>query len=71
MPTGIVAYWNYSKGFGFIKPDDGGKDVFVHVSATQRAGLETLELGQRLAFDVQPDRADELRVRAVSLKRAA
>jgi CspA family cold shock protein len=71
MSAGVITYWNNAKGYGFIKPDKGDRDVFVHISAVQRAGLETLELGQRLAFDVQPDRADESRVRAVDLRLAA
>ena len=56
MATGIVKWFNATKGFGFIAPDDGGKDVFVHVTAVQRAGLQALSEGQRVTFDVVDDR---------------
>jgi CspA family cold shock protein len=52
---GTVKFFNSEKGYGFIKPDDGGRDVFVHVSAVQRSGLGTLAEGQRLAFEIEPD----------------
>ena len=52
---GTVKFFNTSKGFGFIAPEDGGKDVFVHASAVERAGLRGLNEGQRVSFDVQPD----------------
>lgn len=55
MANGTVKFFNATKGFGFITPESGGKDVFVHVSAVERAGLRTLVEGQRVAFDVQPD----------------
>jgi cold shock protein len=55
MPTGIVKFFNNEKGFGFIRPDDGSRDVFVHVSAVTRSGLNTLSEGQRVSFDVEPD----------------
>jgi CspA family cold shock protein len=55
MAIGTVKFFNTSKGFGFISPDDGGKDVFVHVTALQAAGMHTLNEGQKVAFDVQPD----------------
>ena len=51
--TGIVKFFNVTKGFGFIAPEDGSKDVFVHVSAVETAGLGTLSENQRLSFDVQ------------------
>jgi len=55
MPTGTVKFFNNDKGFGFIRPDDGSRDVFVHVSAVTRSGLNTLSEGQRVSFDVEPD----------------
>ena len=56
MATGTVKWFNATKGFGFIAPDGGGKDVFVHVTAVQRAGLQSLSEGQRVNFDVVDDR---------------
>ena len=56
MATGTVKWFNESKGFGFIQPDDGGKDVFVHISAVERAGLRTLADGQKVTYDVEADR---------------
>jgi CspA family cold shock protein len=55
MTTGQVKFFNTSKGFGFIAPEGGGKDVFVHVTAVQAAGLRGLNEGQRVSFDVEPD----------------
>jgi len=56
MPiTGTVKFFNSEKGYGFIKPDDGSRDVFVHVSAVARSGLGTLNEGQRVSFDIEPD----------------
>ena len=52
MSKGTVKWFNNQKGFGFIQPDDGGKDVFVHISAVERAGMNTLNEGQRVSFDV-------------------
>ena len=54
MPTGSVKWFNQMKGFGFIEPDAGGSDVFVHVTAVQQAGLTTLAEGQRVEFDMAP-----------------
>ena len=68
MTTGTVKWFNATKGFGFIAPDDGGNDVFVHISAVERAGLSTLNEGQKVSFDIVADRrsgkssADNLRV---------
>ena len=54
--TGIVRFFNQAKGYGFIKPDQGDKDVFVHISALQSSGLAHLEDGMRISFDIEPDR---------------
>ena len=56
MQTGIVKWFNPQKGFGFIQPESGGQDVFVHISAVERAGLRELREGQRVAFEVVVDR---------------
>jgi CspA family cold shock protein len=56
MQTGTVKFFNGQKGYGFIQPDDGGKDVFVHVSAVERAGLRGLMEGQKISFEVETDR---------------
>jgi cold shock protein len=56
MSRGIVKWFNSQKGFGFIQPDDGGKDVFVHVSAVERSGMHGLNEGQTIIFDVVADR---------------
>ncbi len=53
MTTGTVKFFNATKGFGFIQPDDGSKDVFVHISAVERAGLGSLSENQKLSFDVE------------------
>lgn len=68
MATGVVKWFNASKGFGFIQPDDGGQDVFVHVTAVERAGLSGLAEGQKISYETQVDRktgkskAENLRV---------
>ena len=68
MAMGTVKWFNPTKGYGFIQPDDGGKDVFVHISAVERAGLSTLAEGTKVSFDLVADRrsgkssADNLRV---------
>jgi CspA family cold shock protein len=54
--TGTVKFFNTSKGFGFITPDAGGNDVFVHISAVEASGLHTIVEGQKVSFDVEPDR---------------
>lgn len=56
MPVGTVKWFNATKGFGFVSPEDGSKDVFVHISAVQRAGLQTLREGQRVQYDLTPGR---------------
>ncbi len=55
MQTGIVKWFNSQKGFGFIQPEDGSKDVFVHISAVERAGLYSLNEGQKISFEVTKD----------------
>ena len=55
MNTGIVKFFNATKGFGFIQPDNGGTDVFVHISAVERAGMRTIVEGQKLSFEVVKD----------------
>jgi len=67
MMKGTVKWFNGQKGYGFIEPEGGGKDVFVHISAVERAGMQSLNEGQKVSFDVVPDRrtgkssADNLR----------
>lgn len=67
MTTGTVKWFNAQKGFGFIQPDDGGRDAFVHISAVERAGMSTLTEGQKVEFELVQDRrsgkasADNLR----------
>ena len=56
MATGTVKWFNGQKGFGFIEPDEGGKDVFVHISAVERSGLGSLREGQKASFDLEKDR---------------
>jgi CspA family cold shock protein len=56
MATGTVKFFNTQKGFGFIQPSDGGKDVFVHISAVEKAGLSTLNEGQKVSYDVVTER---------------
>ena len=56
MPTGTVKWFNPNKGFGFIQPDDGGKDAFVHISAVERSGLSSLQEGQKVEYELTPGR---------------
>jgi CspA family cold shock protein len=56
MPIGTVKFFNTAKGFGFIRPESGDKDVFVHISAVEQAGLGTLKEGQRISYEVVTDR---------------
>lgn len=59
MATGTVKWFNTQKGYGFIAPQGGGKDVFVHISAVQAAGLRSLNEGQRVSYDIVQDRGKE------------
>ena len=59
MATGKVKFFNTQKGFGFIQPDDGSKDVFVHISAVQRAGMDTLVEGQTVSYDILTERGKQ------------
>jgi CspA family cold shock protein len=66
MPTGIVKWFNPQKGYGFIQPQDGSQDVFVHISALERAGLLSLDDGQTVSFDLEEGRQGK--TSAVNLK---
>ena len=67
MTTGTVKFYNGNKGYGFIAPDDGGKDVFVHATALERAGIHSLRGGQKVSFDVQTDaRSGKIAVSRIS-----
>ena len=67
MSIGIVKFFNTTKGFGFISPEDGGKDVVVHISAVEASGMRSLSEGQRVSFDTQPDKKGP---KAVNLRAA-
>lgn len=68
MSTGTVKWFNSQKGFGFIQPDDGGQDVFVHISAVERAGIRNLNEGQKISYELAQDKrsgkqsADQLKL---------
>ena len=66
MPQGTVKWFNVKKGFGFIQPDDGSKDVFVHISAVERAGLSELNEGQKVSFELE--RGQQGKMSAVNLQ---
>jgi cold shock protein len=68
MTTGTVKFFNASKGFGFIQPDDGSKDAFVHISAVERAGIDRLIEGQKVEFELVSDRRSG-KIAAENLKR--
>jgi CspA family cold shock protein len=68
MPTGTVKFFNESKGYGFIQPDDGGTDAFVHITAVERAGMRSLQQDQRVVYDLEEDRRGKMA--AVNLKSA-
>jgi cold shock protein len=59
MPTGTVKWFNPDKGFGFIQPEDGGRDVFVHITAVQAAGLQSLNENQKVSYEVVTERGKE------------
>lgn len=65
MPNGTVKWFNATKGYGFIQPDGGGKDVFVHMSAVERAGLRSLDEGQKVSYELKDERG---KTAAVDLK---
>jgi CspA family cold shock protein len=65
MPTGTVKWFNTTKGFGFIQPEEGGPDAFVHISAVEKAGLRSLNEGQRVEYELQNERG---KTAAVNLK---
>ena len=67
MATGTVKWFNTQKGYGFIQPESGGKDVFVHISAVERAGLSNLREGQKISFDSERDRRSSKEA-AINLK---
>jgi CspA family cold shock protein len=56
MPVGKVKFFNTTKGYGFIQPDDGSKDVFVHITAVERSGMSSLQEGQKVSFDITSER---------------
>jgi CspA family cold shock protein len=56
MPIGTVKFFNADKGYGFIAPEEGGNDAFVHITAVERSGLRTLDKDQRVSYDLEPDR---------------
>ncbi|HTK84236.1 MAG TPA: cold-shock protein [Patescibacteria group bacterium] len=68
MATGTVKWFNPAKGYGFIQPEDGGKDVFVHISAVERAGWRTLSEGQKITYELQTDKGKTF---AANLQEAA
>ncbi len=67
MPTGTVKWFNPMKGYGFIEPDDGGKDVFVHISAVEQAGMHSLNEGQKISYEIATERG---KTSAANLKAA-
>lgn len=71
MPIGTVKFFNDTKGFGFIQPEDGSQDAFVHISAVERAGLRTLGQGQRVSYDLQQDRPGKLSAANLKLEEQA
>ena len=68
MPIGTVKFFNDQKGYGFIAPEDGGNDAFVHISAVERAGMQTLQKDQRVSYELEQDRRGKMS--AVNLQSA-
>jgi CspA family cold shock protein len=68
MPIGTVKFFNAQKGYGFIQPEDGGNDAFVHITAVERAGMQTLNQDQKVSYDLEEDRRGKMS--AVNLKPA-
>ena len=68
MPIGTVKFFNEQKGYGFIAPEDGGNDAFVHISAVERAGMSTLQKDQRVSYEMEEDRRGKMS--AVNLQSA-
>ena len=68
MPVGTVKFFNEQKGYGFIAPEDGGNDAFVHITAVERAGMQTLQQNQRVSYDLEEDRRGKMS--AVNLQSA-
>ncbi|MCL6678015.1 cold-shock protein [Sphingomonas sp. RG327] len=68
MPVGTVKFFNSQKGYGFIQPDDGGNDAFVHITAVERAGMQTLNQDQKVSYELEQDRRGKMS--AVNLKPA-
>ena len=60
MPVGTVKFFNSQKGYGFIQPDDGGNDAFVHITAVERAGMQTLNQDQKVSYDLEEDRRGKM-----------
>ncbi len=67
MTTGTVKFFNAAKGFGFIEPEDGSKDAFVHISAVERAGLSTLNEGQKVSFELQEGKNGKMSAEDISV----
>ena len=70
MPTGTVKWFNSTKGYGFIQPEDGGKDVFVHISAVERSGMNGLSENQKISYELEKDRRNG-KESAINLKTVA
>ncbi|MEM1198714.1 MAG: cold-shock protein [Pseudomonadota bacterium] len=67
MPTGTVKFFNTVKGYGFIEPEGGGKDAFVHISAVERAGLTTLNEGQKVSYELEEGRGGKMAAEQISV----